>query len=34
MTAALLGWWTVPRLISHTNPSSTGESSAVKKPLY
>ena len=31
MTAALLSWWTVPRLNSHSNPSSTGESSAAKK---
>jgi len=32
MTAALLRWWTVPRLKSHSNPSSTGESSTAKKP--
>ena len=31
MTAALLRWWTVPRLNSHSNPSSTGESSTAKK---
>jgi len=31
MTAALLSWWTVPRLNSHSNPSSTGESSTAKK---
>jgi len=31
MTAALLSWWTVPRLNSHSNPYSTGESSAAKK---
>ena len=30
MTAALLSWWTVPRLNSHSNPSSTSESSAEK----
>ena len=33
MTAALLRWWTVPRLNSHSNPSSTGESSTAKKVL-
>ena len=33
MTAALLRWWTVPRLNSHWNPSSTGESSTAKKTL-
>jgi len=33
MTAALLRWWTVPRLNSHLNPSSTGESSTTKKYL-
>ena len=33
MTAALLRWWTVPRLNSHSNPSSTGESSTAKKLL-
>ena len=31
MTAALLSWWTVLRLNSHWNPSSTGESSAAEK---
>jgi len=31
MTAALLRWWTVPRLNSPSNPSSTGESSTAKK---
>jgi len=31
MTAALLRWWTVPRLNCHSNPSSTGESSTAKK---
>ena len=31
MTAALLRRWTVPRLNSHSNPSSTGESSTAKK---
>jgi len=30
MTAALLRWWTVPRLNSHSIPSRTGESSAAK----
>ena len=30
MTAALLGWWTVPRLNSHLNPFSTGESSTAQ----
>ena len=33
MTAALLSWWTVPMLNSHSNPSSTGESSTAKKTL-
>ena len=33
MTAALLRWWTVPRLNSHSNPSSTGESSTAKKQV-
>ena len=34
MTVALLNcWWTVLRLNSHSNPSSTGESSAAKKEL-
>ena len=31
MTAALLRWWTVLRLNSHSNPSSTVESSTAKK---
>jgi len=31
MTATLLSWWAVPRLNSHSNPFSTGESSAAKK---
>ena len=30
MTAALLRWWTVPRLKSHSNPSSTGKWSTAK----
>ena len=33
MTAALLSQWTVQRLNSHSNPSSTGESSTAKKDL-
>ena len=33
MTAALLRWWTVPRLNSHSKPSSTGESSTAKKVI-
>ncbi len=31
MTASLLSQWTVQRLNSHLNPSSTGESSTAKK---
>ena len=31
MTAALLSQWTVQRLNSHSNPSSTGESTTAKK---
>ena len=31
MTTALLSWWTVPRLNSHSNPSSTSGSRAAKK---
>jgi len=31
ITATLLGWWTVSRLNSNSNPSSPGESSAAKK---
>ena len=34
MTAAQLRWWTVPRLNSHSNPSSTGESSTAKTKFY
>ena len=34
MTAALFRWWTVQRLNSHSNPSSTGESKAAKKNEY
>ena len=34
MTAALLRWWTVPRLNTHLNPSSTGESSTAKKVSF
>jgi len=33
MTAALLRWLTVPRLNSHSNPSSTGEISTAKKKI-
>ena len=33
MTAALLRWWTVPRLNGHSNPSSTRESSTAKNPI-